>query len=347
VPFHKTANNALQMPSKEASPRAGHAVVGDLRRHLPAGQQSSALAKASSQDEIISVYSFGTQPREKKSRLEKARYDLELLVSERTAELRATILSMESQAIENRQMEKSLRRSQQELQRSSYRTLLALEADRQWISKELHDSIGASLAAIKLGLEESIQQEEMARNGSSMLKQIVGTLVEMIKETKRVAAHLRPLTLDDLGLISTIEAYCREFSERYSSIKTEITVKLKESDIHADQKIVLYRVLQEAMSRAACHDNPRVIRIVLVRKADMIEFWFEDAGRGFESASPPFDGEPVNGHGIESMRERVTISGGVFETDSIMGLGTRLRVALPFIKAGEHDPLDVLPGLKP
>jgi signal transduction histidine kinase len=345
VPFHKTTNNALQMLSKEASPGAGHAVVGDLRRHPAGRQRSTASAKAGSQDEIISVYSFGSQPREKKSRLEKARHDLESLVSERTAELKATILSMELQAIENKQMEKSLRRSQQELQRSSYRTLLALEADRQWISKELHDSIGASLAAIKLGLEESIQHAEMARNGSLTLKQIVSYLVEMIKETKRVAARLRPLTLDDLGLISTIEAYCREFSEQYSNIRTEITVKLKESDIHADQKIVLYRVLQEAMSRAACHDNPRVIRIVLVRKADTIELWFEDAGRAYESGSPPTEGEPVFAHGIESMRERVTISGGVFETESNTS-GTRLRVILPFIKAGEHDALDVLPGLK-
>jgi signal transduction histidine kinase len=332
VPLQKKANSALQLPKRGAL--AG--MKGDLCGHLPEGQPD---ASAGAGDAIVSIHRLASQSREREGRPGQAHPHLKEFVFDRTAELRATILTLESQAAERKLMESALRHSHAELQRLSRRSLLALEADRQWISKELHDSIGASLAAIKLGLEESLLQlEQTSQKGSSKLKQTIGYLVDTIKETKRVAARLRPLTLDDLGLISTIQAYCREFKVKHAHIEIETTVRSREADIHPEQKILIYRVLQEAMLNAACHGHARRIRITLARNDDAIEFRIEDDGCGFDPGSPG-TGDPGSSHGIGIMRERVAISGGSFELDSAIGCGTRLRVALPCSQAecGSHS----------
>ncbi len=283
----------------------------------------------------VGVFGNVTEVREEQFRQDQMRRDLELRVAERTGDLRATIRALESQMLERRQMENELRRSQLELRNLSRRTLSTLEDDRKWIAKELHDSIGVSLAAIKLSLEEKIRLEaatgrhQVQRPVSPALNKILDALTDTIKETKRVAARLRPLTLDDLGLLSTIQAYCREFGEIYKAIEIEITIRVKESEMHPDQKIVIYRVLQEAMQNAARHGEPHSIRIRLERNGDAIEFRLEDDGRGFDPSSSRIAEDPVSGRGLKNMRERVTISGGAFGLESRIGGGTRLRIVLP------------------
>jgi len=119
-----------------------------------------------------------------------------------------------------KQMERELAASQKHLQELSRKSIEALESDRRMTAKDLHDSIGASLAAIKFRLEgiaeEVVQKSEKA---AASLVETISYLQATIKETKQISAKLRPTILDDLGLISTITWYMRQFSEQFVNIQ--------------------------------------------------------------------------------------------------------------------------------
>ena len=139
--------------------------------------------------------------------LKSAMNQLEEEISKRTKDLKATIKALENEIEERRRsMSNALILSRERLKRVSRRALDVLEADRRTISKELHDSIGASLAAIKFSLEEKeMQREQNSGRLDDSLEQEIAYLLATIKETKRISANLRPTTLDDLGLIATIQ----------------------------------------------------------------------------------------------------------------------------------------------
>lgn len=267
-----------------------------------------------------------------RSAMQKERVELQGRIAQRTAELEATVRALEGQIVERQRVEADLRHSREALRRLSRRTLETLESDRQLVAKELHDSIGAGLAAIKFSLEEKLaQMEKSAGRKAVSLENILGYLVDTIKETKRISAQLRPTTLDDLGLLSTISWYVREFSLLYSHIQVELDITVAEADIPVQHKIVFYRIIQEAMNNAAKHGQPDTIRIHLARGDAGLALCVQDDGLGFDTqtqSTPSAD--PLSGHGLQGMRERAEICGGRFEVISRIGSGTRVEVVLPF-----------------
>ena len=198
------------------------------------------------------------------------------------------------------------------------------------MAKELHDGIGANLSAIKFIVEE--KQAQLEKSGLNLpisLKPIIAHLTDTIKETKSISARLRPSTLDDLGLNATISWYCREFSSYQDGIKIEYRIDVDEEKIPEDYKIVIYRIVQEAMNNAAKHADPSLIRIDTDFHNEHIRLVVEDNGTGFNIQKADSSDDPLSGYGLQSMRERTEIIGGTFEIDSQPGLGTRVEVLLP------------------
>ena len=134
-----------------------------------------------------------------------------------------------------------------------------LEADRRTCSRELHDSIGASLSAIKFSLEEKeLLLDERAGGAAMSLQREIKALRDTIKETKRISAHLRPAILDDLGLLATIDWYIRQFQRLYSDIRICFTARVEEQQVPEPIKINLYRIIQESLSNAERHGERRI-----------------------------------------------------------------------------------------
>lgn len=282
----------------------------------------------------VGIFRDVTNLREDRLRLSADRDDLREQVNLRTAELQATIRALEAQIAERRSIEDQLMRSQKALKRLSRHTLETLENDRRKMAKELHDGIGASLSAIKFIVEE--QQAQLENSTSNLpisLRPIINHLTDTIKETKSISARLRPSTLDDLGLRATLSWYCREFAAYQDEIKIEHQIDIDEEQIPEDYKIVVYRIVQEAMNNAAKHAQPSLIRIVIDRHNDYIRLVVQDNGTGFSLKKVISSDDPLSGYGLQSMRERTEISGGSFEIDSQIGLGTRVKVLLPLVQA--------------
>jgi PAS domain S-box-containing protein len=159
-------------------------------------------------------------------------------------------------------LELELRDSQRRLKEFSRKSIEALEADRKAVSRELHDSIGGNLAAIKFALESIVKKiDEKPGAATTSLEKTIFHLAETIKDCKRISANLRPEIIDDRGLLATIDWHTRQFSQHYSQIKVIQQIDVDEQEVAEPLKIVIYRVIQEALNNAAMHSKADTIYI--------------------------------------------------------------------------------------
>lgn len=263
-------------------------------------------------------------------------------MSDKTKGNNATIRALENEIIERRRISDALTLSQERLKRLSMRTLTILEADRQTISKELHDSIGASLAAIKFSLEgKEIKRVQNQGRLEDSLEQEIAYLLAAIKETKRISANLRPTILDDLGLMATIQWYLRQFQSSYGTIRIHYTTEISEADVPEAMKIVIYRMIQEGLTNAEKHSQAASVHLAMgfAEQNQVISLRIEDDGRGFDVQEALSRKDPLSGYGLIAMRERCEIFGGSFSIESETGKGTRINATLPcFDQFGESAP---------
>jgi len=248
------------------------------------------------------------------------------------ADPEAIIAELEDEVAERKCAGKTLALSQERIRRLSRQTLELLEADRRSISKELHDSIGASLAAVKFSLEEKeLTRKQNQGRLEESLDQEISYLLKTIKETKRISANLRPTTLDDLGLMATIDWFLRQFKNMYGNVQVHYVTEVAEQDIPEDMQIIIYRIIQEGLSNAEKHSEARRVRVTLAFGADpnTVALDIEDDGIGFDVAATLSKKDPLGGYGLTAMIERCEIYGGRLWIDSEPRQGTRIYARLP------------------
>ncbi|WP_419661319.1 two component system sensor histidine kinase [Desulfosarcina variabilis str. Montpellier] len=265
---------------------------------------------------------------------------LEAEVCKRTEALNRTIHALQNEVEERKRISEALTLSRERLKKLSLRTLTILEADRRSISKELHDSLGASLAAIKFSLEDKeIKRSQKGGQLDDSLEQEIAYLLSTIKETKRISANLRPTTLDDLGLMATINWYLRQLKRVYQDITVDYTTAITEEDVPEEMKIIIYRIIQEGLTNAQKHSEASVVRLhmAFTDNKGSISLFIEDNGRGFNVEETLSLKDPLSGYGLIAMRERCEIFGGSFHIESEIGTGTKIRATLPILVESPHD----------
>jgi PAS domain S-box-containing protein len=227
-------------------------------------------------------------------------------------------------------LELELRDSQRRLKEFSRKSIEALEVDRKAVSRELHDSIGGNLAAIKFALESIVKKiAETPEEATTSLEHAILHLAETIKDCKRISANLRPEIIDDRGLLATIDWHIRQFGQHYGQIRIIQQIDVDEPEVPEPLKIVIYRVIQEALNNAAMHSKADTIYIRMKKIGNYFEAEVEDNGRGFDFKAVSNQSDRSSGFGLKSMRERVEIIGGLFSLHSFSGTGTCIRIAFP------------------
>jgi signal transduction histidine kinase len=263
--------------------------------------------------------------------LKKAHHELELKVRERTADLALTVKALEIEIEGHRQTETALRESQLRLRELSRKILDAQENERKRIAQEIHDSVSGSLAAVKLALEEKLAS--MGKQPSTdkiSLEQIVSHVEETIRESRRISAHLRPSLLDDMGLLATIEWLGREYEQLHLNLKIEQQLDATEDEIPEMLKVIIYRVLQEAMNNVAKHSGATRVHLLLTARDNRIELTVADNGCGFDPEDKKaLESSAVGGFGLSGMMDRTQLCDGKFEIFSEKGKGTTVHISLP------------------
>jgi signal transduction histidine kinase len=275
-------------------------------------------------ERLVGVVADATERVRTEQELQAHQLQLEERVRDRTRQLQSAVEALQAEAAERLAIEDRLRQL-------SRKSIDALEAERRSVSRELHDSIGGSLAALKLMLEDTAAQARKSGTGAAEpIERAIAYLANTIHETKRISVSLRPLALDDLGLIATVKSHLRQFGEQFRSLRVGAELDVREDEVPDSRKIVLYRLLQESLVNVAKHSSANEVRVRLARHPDGgIVFEVCDNGRGFNPWQPSLNPGGLGGYGLRSMRERVEICNGSFSVDSKPGHGTCVRAVFP------------------
>lgn len=231
-------------------------------------------------------------------------------------------------AIERTKNLQALRASGSRLKELSRKLVDSQEKERKAIARELHDSIGANLTAIKYALEEQRIRSERGEDPSGYitLKEIIAMVKETIEEIQRIQRDLRPSVLDDMGLIAAVRWACRKAQEVYSTVEIETCIDLEEEDFPEHLKIAVYRILQEALNNALKYSHTQDLKVSLKKEDTRLELRVQDNGRGFHlEGDHPLSGEAGSGMGLSNMKERAELTGGFLEIQTKEGQGTTVR----------------------
>jgi signal transduction histidine kinase len=222
-----------------------------------------------------------------------------------------------------------VRASQNELRRLSTQILTIQERERKRIATDLHDGLGQSLTLIKLGLEEcsALLEANALWEVEESLQQLRLKIKDTFGELRRVAMNLRPSMLDDLGILSTLSWFFREFENACHGIKIERNFMVQESSVPVQLKISIFRILQEAICNIIKHSKADHICVSLMKVGNLLCLTIEDNGQGFDPAEMDNYCPHGKGLGLVSMKERANISGGSCRIDSAISKGTRIYVS--------------------
>ncbi len=249
--------------------------------------------------------------------------DLEIAISG-LPEHGQTTLQMVLNNVTQRNAERfDLERSRQELRHLSASMVEAREKERRRIARELHDELGQRLSWLKMelsGLAAEANHPAMDNRIPAMLNM----LDETVSSVRRIAADLRPLMLDDLGLNAAIDWLIRESARRMG---IEVTVRLDQTDPALDASVstAVYRMVQEALTNVSRHARATNVCVEMRRAGDNIVLTVSDNGIGFPASTT----RKADSFGLLGIRERAHLLGGHLEADNPPGGGARIKVTLP------------------
>jgi signal transduction histidine kinase len=195
---------------------------------------------------------------------------------------------------------------------------LAVVEERNRLAREIHDGLGASLSSMIIQAEYILG---MSQEGSlrSEIQELKATAEESIEELRRNLQMMR----EDFELTQGLDDYVKTFGQRTQRhIRFERTGLPRK--LNPDAQLALFRILQECLSNAVKHAEPKQVQVKLDYAQDRVHLIIQDDGKGFDPRKTP------RGHyGLLNMRERAMKLGGELIVDSAPGTGTRVSFSLP------------------
>lgn len=202
------------------------------------------------------------------------------------------------------------------------------ESQRKKLALELHEGLAQTLSAIKLEVEMSGQGAHPGGTGPQSANSIVALLQAAIEEIRVMASALRPLSLDELGLVPTITWFCREFHRLHPEIEVEQRVSIDESKIAAPLKVVIFRILESALGAIARDAGSDRIGLTLSNSGVAVQLIIDERPILATAALPEFEkADPANR--FADLHERTIQSGGSFSATHRVTGGTVLCASWP------------------
>ncbi len=211
-----------------------------------------------------------------------------------------------------------LSRLEAERRRAASLALQAQEKERTRIARDLHDEVNQSLTGLLLRLEAARAEAPAALAGE--LAEIRGLANQAMDELLALSRHLRPTTLDDLGLKAALAGHVEQV-RRQSPMSARFSAQGRFDDLPDEVSLVTYRVAQEAISNAVQHSRARELEVRLQRTDPGVELTVRDDGCGVSDSGG-------DGYGIRGMRERALLAGGRLALESSSRRGTTVRLTI-------------------
>lgn len=228
------------------------------------------------------------------------------------------------------QAEQALRQSQAELHELATAANQLREQEKRRVARELHDELGQALTGLKMDIvwvKNKLQTPPAPVAGK--LQAMEALLDGAVAATRRISADLRPMMLDDLGLMPATEWLVQNFTER-TGIACRLTIADAGLELKDPHATTVFRILQEALTNITKHAQASSAEITLGHNDREIVIDVRDNGVGFSPQTP----RKRDSYGLIGLRERVYLLGGKVEIDSAPGMGTHIEARIP-LPAGE------------
>jgi len=223
---------------------------------------------------------------------------------------------------ERKRAEENLRHHLQQITR-------AQEKERKRIARELHDDTAQVLGSLSRQLDNFIRKKHgFTPNEVLFLKDLQAQLNRGLQDMHRFVQDLRPSLLDDLGLIPAVRSLVKDLQES-DGIGVDLKVLGRERRFSPEVELLLFRIVQEAISNTRRHAQASEARVVVEFAEDRTKVTITDNGRGFEPPGRLDDFTRSGKLGLAGMQERARLLGGTLEVKSTPGKGTTLIVEVP------------------
>ena len=222
--------------------------------------------------------------------------------------------------------EQAQQRAREELRELSANLQKIREDEKTRIARELHDDLGQQLTALKMDI--SSVEETLGASASTLVREQLQGMRRLIDVTvasvRRIAADLRPVMLDDLGLIPAVEWLANDFTNRYG-IEVERDIETGDARFSPTGATALFRIVQEALTNVARHADATLVTLSLRVANEGFVLRIADNGLGSSHG-----GEPAGkSFGLLGIRERAHMLGGAVDIQTAQGKGFALRVTIP------------------
>jgi two-component system, NarL family, sensor histidine kinase DegS len=206
----------------------------------------------------------------------------------------------------------------------------AQEKERLRISLQMHDGPAQSMSNLVLRAEICQRlldkDAELARAELGALKTAINVALQ---DTRRFIFDLRPMILDDLGLVPTLRRYVQQFSDK-NKIEVNLMVQNMDGRLPSHYEVAIFRFIQEALNNVAKHANATEARVLLDSAGGDIHVSVQDDGAGFHIHDVLAEENGRRNMGIATLRQQVeTLLGGEFGIESTVGRGTRVAGVIP------------------
>lgn len=220
-------------------------------------------------------------------------------------------------------------RAQEELSVFAAEAHTIREAEKSRVARELHDDLAQSLTALKMDtIWVRSNLADVNPPVAEKLADMLSMLDATVAATRRIAADLRPLLLDDLGLVPALEWLVNNFTQRHG-VACTLSVD-QEVDLPEPYATAIFRIVQESLVNVSKHAQASHVDVSVVRTPDQITLRVADDGRGFLPQAP----RTVNSLGLMGLRERALLLKGSISINSQPGQGTQIEVCIPVQQSG-------------
>ncbi len=231
-------------------------------------------------------------------------------------------------AMENAELIETLGRKEQLLHQLVNKLTTAQEDERKRLAADLHDGIIQSLIAIWYRLQRIASAEEMEwQKWHEETSDITNVLSEQIQEVRRILYDLRPVILDNYGLIPAVEAHVCNITEKYN-LPIDLTVRGDKQRLASKIEVTLFRILQEALTNVIKHAGATRVQVSLGIQDESVSLVVEDNGAGI-NAEATGALHSQNRLGLAGIQERALLLGGICDINSEAGRGTHISVNIP------------------
>lgn len=230
-------------------------------------------------------------------------------------------------AVRNTELLERLQQKEQVLQGLLRKTLTVQEEERRRISRELHDETSQVLSALIMNVDLLESQAPVDESSSARISAVKSLAEEAARNLDRMLFELRPALLDELGLMPALRWYVAQMSDLWGLDIEFEGGKLGRLPDHIE--LAAFRIVQEAISNCARHANPAHVHVKVMVTEGRLHLDVEDDGVGFDAVEVAARARTGEAVGLEGMRERAELAGGMFHVDSVPNRGTRVVAEIP------------------